>query len=177
MNIVDNTIKEPLTCSTFGQWCPIKISRNCINIRSCCSYIAFLRYLMWHVALTGHLKDCHENEACYLYFTRIFHHRSENLHPKDVRQMWNQASKVSLWGGDLHPLCGSLQELLDIGNTIHWKHWNLSLALSPCPRHYPNKTFSHLGWLCFVAILSMLFEKGFPKWNQSIKVQIKISNH
>ena len=105
------------------------------------------------------------------------HHRSENPHPKDVRQMWNQASKVSLWGGDLHPLCGSLQELLDIGNTIHWKHWNPSLALSPCPRHYPNKTFSHLGWLCFVAILSMLFEKGFPKWNQSIKVQIKISNH
>jgi len=64
LNICDDTIREPLACSIPGQQCPIKILKNCINIPSSHSYIAFLRSLMWHVALTGHLNDLHENEDC-----------------------------------------------------------------------------------------------------------------
>ena len=58
LNIYDDTIRKPFTCSISGQQCPVKI--------------AFLGSLMWHVSLTGHLNYSHENEACYLCFTGIF---------------------------------------------------------------------------------------------------------
>ena len=51
---------------------PIKILGNCINIPSYCTHIAFIRSLMWHIALTGHFDDWHGNEVCYLFLTRIF---------------------------------------------------------------------------------------------------------
>ena len=72
LNICDDTIQKPFTCSISGRQCPIKIMRNCINIPSSHFHTAFLRSLMWHVALIGHLKNSHKNEACYLCFTRIF---------------------------------------------------------------------------------------------------------
>ena len=100
-----------------------------------------------------------------------------NLLPKDVCQIWSLPSEASLWGEGLNPLCGSLQELLDIGNSIHWRHWNLDLAFSLHPRHYPNKTFSHLGWHRFVAVWSIFLKMCFFEIKSSIKVQIKRSNH
>ena len=83
---------------------------------------------------------------------------------QEVCQMWNKSPKASLHVEDLHLLSGSLRKLLDIGNAIHPKHWNPELALSLHPKDYLNKTFFHLGWPRFVAILYAFFkEKDFSK--------------
>ena len=78
---------------------------------------------------------------------------------QEVCQAWSQSPKTSLQGEDLHPLGGSLQKLLGIGNPIHQKYQNPDLALLLHPEHCLNETFSQLSWLRFVAILYTLKKK------------------
>ena len=94
-------------------------------------------------------------------------------------QVRNQSPKAYLQGEDLHPLSRSLQKLLDIGNAIHPKHW---IQIWPC--HYIPNTISTKPSLISVGLGLLRScthlkkkKRDFPKYEQSIKVKIKTSNH
>ena len=130
-----------------------------LKIPSCHSHVAFLRSLMWYVYLDRSFQQLTWKTKFPTCTSLESSPRIKKSSSQEVFQAWNQSPKASLQGEDLHPLSGSLRKLLDIRNAIHLKHWNPILALSLHPKHYLNKTFSHLSWLRFVAILKTFFKK------------------
>ena len=149
---------EPFTCSTSRWQCHIKISGNCIDIPSCWSHIDFIRSLIWHIALIGHFDDWHENEDCFLCLTRIFTTNKKIFIPRSMPSVESITYGFFTRGRPLSPKWIFAKAFgyreCHSSETLEPKVW-------PChsSQHYLNKTFSHLGWLRFVAILSTFFKK------------------
>ena len=58
---------------------------------------------------------------------------------QEVCQAWNRSPMASLQGEDLYLLSGFLRKLLDIGNVIHPRHWNLKFDLVTHPNIISTK--------------------------------------